>query len=134
MINEKELRIGNLYTTTRNSEIMVRGIDTENKYVVINPLDAEMEVNLKSPNSIIYEDLHPIELTEQTVLRLGFVRSTSIYMKVSSDKGAQFEWDEKTNQIVLIDCDKGMIGQSIKYVHQFQNIYYFLTGKELLSV
>ena len=133
MINEKELRLGNLYVTARNYEIMVRGIDTENKFVVINPVDADADVSLKSPNSIIYEDLYPIELTEQVVLGLGFVRNTSIYMKVSSDKGAQFEWDEKNSQIVLIDCDKGVIGQAIKYVHQFQNIYYFLTGKELLT-
>lgn len=131
MINEKELRTGNVYSTTRNHEVVVKGFDTINKYIVVDPVDANLEITSKNVNSIIFEDLNPIELTEQRVLQLGFTKNASTTFNIISDKGAKFEWDDSNNQIVLIDCQKGIIGQSIKYMHQFQNMYYYLTGKDL---
>ena len=131
MINEKELRTGNLYATIRNQEIVVKGIDTVNKFVIIDPVDVELEITSRNEGSIIFEDLHPIELTEPKLLEFGFVKQDSIALDVISDKGAKFLWDETNNQIVLQDCENGIIGQAIKYLHQFQNIYFFLTGKEL---
>lgn len=131
MINEKELRTGNLYATIRNHEIIVKGVDTVNKYVVIDPLDVDMEITKKNENSIIFEDLNPIELTEARVLQLGLLGKEAIPLNVISDKGAKFVWDERLNHVVLTDGNNGVIGQKIKYLHQFQNIYFFLTGKEL---
>ena len=123
MINEKELRTGNLYATIRNQEIVVKGIDTVNKFVIIDPVDVELEITSRNEGSIIFEDLHPIELTEPKLLEFGFVKQDSIALEVISDKGAKFLWDETNNQIVLQDCENGIIGQAIKYLHQFQNIY-----------
>jgi Fe2+ transport system protein FeoA len=130
MINEKELRTGNLYSTIRSHIILVKGFDTVNKYVLIDPKDMDLEITTKRQDTIIFEDLNPIELTEQRVLQMGFTKEESISVKVVSDKGAQFEWDEKNSEIVLRDCESGIIGQSMKYVHQFQNLFYYLTGKE----
>lgn len=131
MINEKEIRIGNLYSTTRNLEVTVKGFDTVNKYVMVSPVDVNMDITAKNANSIIFEDLNPIELTEVRLLQLGFSKDEKTSFNIVSDKGAKFEWDENNSQIVLMDCTQGIIGQSIKYVHQFQNIYYYLTGKDL---
>jgi len=134
MINEKEIRTGNLYSTTRNVEVIVKGIDTVNKYVIVGPVDAHMDITAKNANSIIFEDLNPIELTEARLLQVGFSKDEKTSFSIVSEKGAKFEWDENNNHIVLMDCSQGVIGQSIKYVHQFQNIYYYLTGKDLAII
>ncbi len=131
MINEKELRTGNWYTTARNIEVAVKGYDTVNKVVTVDPLDIEMDITSSTTSSVIFEDLFAIELTEEKLLQLGFIKQDSIAIHVVSDKGAIFEWDENSSQIVLQDCNKGSIGQPIKHLHQLQNMYYFLTGKEL---
>lgn len=134
MINEKEIRMGNLYATARNVEVIVKGFDTINKYVIVGAIDANMDITAKNANSIIFEDLNPIELTEARLLQLGFTKDEKTSFTIIADKGAKFEWDEKNSQIVLMDCAEGIIGQSIKYVHQFQNIYYYLTGKDLALI
>ncbi len=134
MINEKEIRTGNLYSTIRNLEVIVKGYDTINKFVIVGPIDANMDITARNVNSIIFEDLNPIELTEARLLQLGFSKDEKTSFSIVSDKGAKFEWDEKNSQIVLMDCSQGIIGQSIKYVHQFQNIYYYLTGKDLAII
>ncbi|MEJ7769852.1 MAG: hypothetical protein WKF89_18680 [Chitinophagaceae bacterium] len=130
MINEKELRPGNLYATIRNHEIVVKGIDTVNKFVLIEPANVDFDISSRSENSIIFEDLNPIELTENRISELGLLEE-SMPLGILSDNGAKFIWDEKINHVVLTDGAKGTIGLAIKHLHQFQNIYFILTGKEL---
>ncbi|MEO5998044.1 MAG: hypothetical protein ABIN89_14965 [Chitinophagaceae bacterium] len=131
MINEKELRTGNLYTTTRNQQIVVVGIDTIHKFVTIGASNNDPDIVTKSDNSIIFEDLHPIEITVTKIFQLGLTKNEPMSIPIISDNTAKFSWDEKLSQVVLLDGYDGIIGQEIKYIHQFQNIYYFLTGKEL---
>lgn len=131
MINEKELRTGNLYATIRNHEIAVKGFDTVNKFVVIEPMDADLEITKRNENLIIFEDLNPIELTETRISQLGFLGKETAPLVAISDNGARFIWDEKLSMVILTDGNNGTIGQTIKYLHQFQNIYFALTGKEL---
>jgi hypothetical protein len=74
----------------------------------------------------------PIPLTEEWLLKFGFVKS-----KVSS----QFDKEKLTIQIAneLEYHKKGrvyfnswaILEESIKYVHQLQNLYFALTGKEI---
>jgi hypothetical protein len=131
MINEKELRIGNQYSTIRNYEIVVKGFDTLNKFIIIDPIYLDPEISTGSEDSVIFEDLNPIELSEQKLLQMGFMKEKVIFINVSSDKGAKLRWDESKSHLVLEDCEEGVIGQPLRYVHQLQNIYYLLTGKEL---
>ena len=131
MINEKELRPGNLYATIRNQQVAVVGVDTINKFVIIGPSTNDLDVVKKADNSIIFEDLYPIEITLSKISQLGFTEEQTMSLPVIADNTAKFIWDEKLHQVVLKDCNDGIIGQDIKYIHQLQNIYYFLTGKEL---
>lgn len=131
MINEKELRTGNLYATIRSHEIVVVGIDTINKFVSIVLSNSDLDTSTKNESSIIFEDLRPIEITEAKIHKLGFSRDQLMSISIISDNDAKFSWNEKLKQVVLLDGKNGIIGQEIKYVHQFQNIYYSLTGKEL---
>lgn len=132
MINEKELRTGNLYSTIRNQEIIVRGIDTLNKFVVVDPIDSNPEASGKLTNSIIFEDLNPIEINSLKSERLGFTSDKLMTLAIESDNGAKFMWDEKASTVIFKDGQDGTVGQTIRYIHQFQNLYFFLTGKELV--
>jgi hypothetical protein len=79
------------------------------------------------------EELEPIQLTEEWLLKFGFIKS-----KVSS----QFDKEKLTIQIAneLEYHKKGrvyfnswaILEESIKYVHQLQNLYFALTGEELI--
>ncbi len=131
MINEKELRIGNLYTTIKNQEIIIAGIDTLNKFITINS-SGNTDITSRNESSIIFEDLNPIEITPKSITQLGLVADESMNISIVSDNNTRFIWNEKLNQVVLVDGKNGTIGQEIKYIHQLQNIYYLLTGKELL--
>src|SRR5688572_19450696 len=80
MINEKELRVGNVYLSKRNKDVLVRGIDTINKIVVIQ--EPDLEAGKEQP--YIFEDLTPIPLTKDAIEKLGFKAessSDSIYLK-----------------------------------------------------
>ena len=130
MINEKELRTGNLYATIRNQEIIVMGVDTLNKFVAISSSN-NTDITAKNESSVIFEDLNPIEITPKSIGQLGFTADETMSINIFSDNNVRFIWNEKLSQVVLVDGKNGVIGQEIKYLHQLQNIYYFLTGKEL---
>lgn len=131
MITEKELRTGNLYTTIRNQEVVVIGIDTLNKVVSVIPSPNDQDKTTRNETSIILEDLNPIEITHTRITQLGFLKDGSMNLEVLSENNARFIWDDKIKQVVLVDCNDGSMGQQLIYIHQLQNIYYFLTGMEL---
>lgn len=70
-----------------------------------------------------YRDLKPIELSEEILLKCGFV-PCSIIENNFNIKGMCI-W--KCNDMFL--CDKN--GVHIKHLHQLQNLYWCLTNKEL---
>ncbi len=131
MITEKELRTGNLYTTIRNQEVVVIGIDTLNKVVSVIPSPNDQDKTTRNETSIIFEDLNPVEITHTRITQLGFLKDGSMNLEVLSENNARFIWDDKIKQVVLVDCNDGSMGQQLIYIHQLQNIYYFLTGMEL---
>lgn len=78
-------------------------------------------------------NIEPIELTEEILLKLGFLEKTNInedgderdFYSISKDEtyfalGNDF-------QPLEIDLD-----YELKYVHELQNLYYFCTKKELI--
>jgi hypothetical protein len=113
MIKSNELRIGNL----------VKQGDVES-----------IGGSLIQVSNTIYESerIEPIELTEKWLLKFGFKKS-----KVSS----QFDKEKLTIQIAnKLEYHKegrvyfnswAILEESIKYVHQLQNLYFALTGVEL---
>src|SRR6186713_905668 len=114
MIYEKELRTGNLYATIRNQQVVVTGVDTINKFVRIAPSSDDLDMVNKNDNSIIFEDLYPIDITVTKISQLGLMKDPPLSIPVASDNTVKFTWDDKLNQLILVDSNHGIIGKEIK--------------------
>ena len=113
-----ELRIGNLIWENYGGIYMVREI--REKEVIISKTKTTIAVGYK------YSEVKVIELTEEWLLKFGFEKCLNQYKKLTETQPfiilfleEQFQYDDlryRTN---------------LKYVHQLQNLYFSLTGKEL---
>lgn len=117
MIEPSELRLGNL-------------INNNNKVIEIT-LGHNVTVtanNFSGMLSLRKQDIIPIQLTEDWLLKFGF------------EKNSTYE-NYRLNDIVIEDTDYGicmynpthLVKNNIKYVHQLQNLYFAVTGSELIS-
>lgn len=123
MINVRELRVGNLV-------LIKDGTEYENFIWVVSSVSEQgvqlkCEIGLASPE---IENVYPIELTDAILLKCGFksgkLEHGDLYFYWNSQTVSYGVLADNLNDI-LID------NSSIKYLHQLQNIYYALTGKEL---
>lgn len=121
MINPNELRIGNLLIT--QSE--------EPEFLKVDAIDSyEQSICAYGLIDVRLIDLSPIELTPEILEKCGFNRLTE--KSHSGYKASIF-----TNPALTICFDDGILTWSlfpalkIQYIHQFQNLYFALTGKEL---
>ena len=108
-----ELRIGNLlrYTDYTNVKEQLRGTPFE--------LTAD-DILFLSENSVHYVD--PIQLTEEWLIKLGFVKHSGGYL--SSDSAIELTFD-------FLVWKPNIKRLKILYVHQLQNLYFAITGQEL---
>ena len=81
-------------------------------------------------------EAEPIPLTEELLIKFGFEKSNSVDRTIEI-VGRNFTLDSSTpdnySTVKLIewwseDCN---VIRKVKYVHQLQNLYFALTGKEL---
>ena len=75
------------------------------------------------------QDLQPIPLTEEWLLRFGFNFDNGQYELGD----IVFQLEKNEFQVVLIADDPGcahFVKYKYKYVHQLQNLYFALTGEE----
>jgi len=123
MINPNELRIGNLLMT-RSEEPEIISVD------LIDSIESTICGN--GLNNVQLSHLSPIQLTPEILENCGFNRLTeksyngykaSIYSR--SDIAMSFYLDDGILTWGLFPPLK------IQYLHQFQNLYFSLTGKEL---
>lgn len=127
MIDTKEMRLGNMVLdkhgkTARVTEIGLTGIKVDG-----------------GPGSYrqYAGEFSPIEITDELLAKIGFERSEDVIGNFNYDR----IWKLQVLEIVWImnaDCYKTVdrcedrIGRlQIKWIHQLQNLYYALTGKEL---
>lgn len=119
-LQSKDLRIGN-YVYDNHRKIVVD--------VALNTLRL-LSYNVDDNNYT------PIPLTEEWLERLGFEREedeihgekTWDYQRDIEGRECWAEWNEKGQlEGVTIDCTNRLF----KYVHEFQNLYFALTGEEL---
>ena len=111
-MKETELRIGNIYMSTKfNTPVYLTAEDIaqmvyEADGAKIEPLDV----------------VEPIDLTVEWIEKLGF-----------KNCGDKYTWC--VGSFIVYKRKRGFVLKknlpTIKYVHQLQNIYYSLTGKEL---
>ena len=112
-----ELRVGNLFSWCSTGEIgVVEDISTStNGYHNIN------NINIK--------DCSPIKLTEEWLLKLGFKKSFEIWNKYTLDRyNSISEYEELSFSYLNF---LGFV-KKIKCVHELQNLYFALTGEELI--
>ena len=129
----RELRIGNLFNPcdtksgvcVPNSSIVWRVgmIDKFGKIAVIEP----------EQHDTIYltiNECSPIPLTEDWLLKFGFVEKAKFFYK----EGFCIGYLTTEDNLQIEYCIAGHGGWKVlelKYVHQLQNLYFFLTGEEL---
>ena len=128
MLKANELRIGNLIYVTDNLTNLI--------FKEITPINIHNLMHLtgwdKSPLDIIFE---PIPLTEEWLLKFGFVHSktdkSNVYKLGSIFRFVYcFDGKFKGKDMLMfgnIQLDK----KNHLYVHQLQNLHFALIGKEL---
>jgi len=127
-MKENELRIGNLITYD-GQIVKVTGIKN---YVKDEPYDIEVEYSdgMYSEIPIEDSDLKLIELTEEWLLKFGFILNGNRF-----SKGSIYFWytDNRKNIVFALAEMKEETGvyMVLKYVHQVQNLYFVLNQKEL---
>jgi len=128
MIKEKELRIGNLVYS--NSDIAkVSGIKTGKLTLNIKVFRSNYEFdNNKS--------IKPITLTEEWLLRFGFEKRVTINHSLQYFIGENPITHDWLFDILWLEGYSEPFYRNgfhkIKFVHQLQNLYYGLTGSELV--
>ncbi|MDC8024875.1 hypothetical protein [Elizabethkingia anophelis] len=111
----KELRIGN-YLHDRNGNLC--------KVIELR----EDGIYAPAINEAITGLLNkPIELTEEWLLKLGFNKSkfSSNCFKITNG----YKFDFAGGEVLYLDS---IMQEHIKYIHQLQNLYFALTGEELI--
>ena len=120
MIDVKELRIGNWIC----SDTSFFG-ETKKR---------EWQVSLDDLQSIsdFPQDYDPIPITEEWLLKFGYecFNGRSLYSKGDDDLHIDFEYGSAQFRDSTSD-GYNHVGIAITYVHQLQNLYFALTGKEL---
>ena len=120
---KNELRIGN-----RVKEGIVEHIGWRDGYYTVGCMKTGFESAATFYDS---EDIHQIPLTEEILLKCGFVEKHKWFYKenfilgyTTTDDNLQAEY-----KFAGVEGDWKMI--DIKYLHQLQNLYFALTGQEL---
>jgi hypothetical protein len=115
-----ELRVGNLIETPYGfSKIDEVGLKDGNGYVKI-----------KNKNMGYYlEVCSPIQLTDEILLKCGFEKVDEYYFL--NGYWASFDADFPLCFGNDGCCQREIIKQNIKHLHQLQNLYFALTGEEL---
>ena len=77
-----------------------------------------------------YESLKPIPLTEEWLLKFGFVnRYSNVWMKEDNERENVFEFDDNN---LYFTAEEGVnYSVAINNIHGLQNFYFALTGTEL---
>ncbi len=127
MINQQELRIGNLFQFSVKGEIQYWDICD----IMTNPF----EVYFTQNDQYNYSDnLQPIPLTEELLVKCGFVKlyDGSSEWSINEDfLTFIIEHFEYTNAYHFTGGEGVRFGVGCKYLHQLQNLYFALTGEEL---
>lgn len=127
MIRANELRIGN-YVRFWGTESIIYAINNN------DPNNAFVFAGIYKDISI--EDLEPIPLTECILLGIknAFVAAKDkTKICITAAYGFEFHFDKYGEDYVLsIYCRTGcVVPQKCSNLHEFQNIYFALTGEEL---
>jgi hypothetical protein len=135
-----ELRLGNYIYQTKGGISMPSGPAIkvlsigifEIEHCFFNEIPAQIEIWTKTETRY----LTPIQLTEEWLLKFGFEKhgDCDAYPKGYYSHGnLQVNLDDQFSPAISDpEGNAHYIGNSCEYVHQLQNLYFALTGEELL--
>lgn len=82
--------------------------------------------------SCIIDELQPIPLTEEWLLKFGFVEDSSLYFSKTLEPYCQLFYNRKDKTICIgVRYEAGGTELKFLHVHQLQNLYFALTGEEI---
>lgn len=108
----EELRIGNLYNHVASGVIT-------------------LEADWISYFAKYPELLNGIPLTEEWLLRFGFEKDYDGNLNLYSKQLFTLKHYKGLKDVALLGYQNKVLGESVWYVHQLQNLYYALTNSEL---
>lgn len=146
MIDARELRIGNLVFNDLGQLCVI---------AVVNDIDSFVQVRNRETKNVeeyTFEQIQPIELSEEWLIKFGFENSGKVpYKFILIDKETSleivdpstidpnkesiwwvvlFQHDRSGRELNLEDIDSVSL-KSLKHVHQLQNLCFAHTGQEL---
>lgn len=135
-MNLKELRIGNYICSKEDdNKIVIERIiafENLNGVYVIGDFDKVQE-KLENNTYINVSAILPIKITEELLLRFGAEKQ--LYENDENDyyliiRHERFNIIYENEDCIFCEiCDETFM---LKYIHQLQNLYFTLTGKELI--
>lgn len=128
MVEVKELRIGNFIL--HDDKICEVCAIYSNGMMDISTIDSYI---VKERNNILIE---PIPITEELLLKCGFTKEyygfSCDIVELSYGRFLCNDDTDKDNLFLSINnAEYTISGVSLKYLHQLQNMYFYLTGNEL---
>lgn len=126
-MNKKELRLGNFVTEKgENYPMTVVGI-TEMAYIKRFIDENEGILHLMACN---FSKIAPIDITKDWLSRLGYLQVAPDYFTLI-DGTSTVRYIGKSADILEIEILSMNFKYRLEYVHQLQNAYFAITGKEL---
>jgi hypothetical protein len=128
-----ELRIGNYVNRiNRNNEVhLPDGITYVVQEIgfdcVIYPLGKNPATLSQMPIAY-HNDLSPISLTEDWLIKFGAFKETTNILILSRFK---LIWKDKYKYWYVIDRNEETYYTKLEFLHEFQNLYFALNGEEL---
>jgi len=125
-----ELRIGNFVNVPRKDQSPFR-IDAfeclSKKFIKVAMIHPEYGENFH-PLTWYGDDLKPIPLTEEWLLKLGAIEEMLGHFLLDR---FQLIWKESYNYWYIIDRYNACYYSKVEFVHEWQNLYFALNGSDL---
>lgn len=126
-LSDKELRKGNFIQEKDKTIVKVMGL----------PADGFIQYSIGKINQVYGEPLdhfEPILLTENWLIKFGWGKSDMHeYSNNTVMDDAVLIYNYHFHRLELETDNDFIMIDNIEYVHQLQNLYFALTGKELVS-
>ena len=136
----KDLRIGNYVCQRHNHLVNAPGYATDiSKPMIIHTIKPVrgrryfVRFNGAGYDTDVEKSLVPIPLTDEWLERLGFRLVCGYGWEISTDEGS-FLWIDPDDDFTFsfgVPYEASGNRRQIKYVHELQNLYYALVGRDL---
>ena len=122
-----DFRIGNLVLDEDGELCKIEQLSSDKMecFQQVSNLENKSCISTKYPSNI-----YSIPLTEEWLFKLGFV--VTYYGYEHNENSFEIEKLLNEHYILSINCNEYNVGEPFKYVHQLQNLFFSLTGEELV--